>query len=287
MTHEHITPYPKISDRKVDPPRHSLRLRKRGRYACLVQGCGKTFAQSSGLRAHENVHTKNKPFACGNCPATFSDPSSKTRHVNEIHKMKYVNVCPVMSCRTRIKRGSAFRTHLKRKHNISPEQAKIISLHSSNQNRARTSIDKGIEGLSSTLPEDQPYFPVPLQTWPMLATQTAPGFNAGSCAIHGLAHAHCFRNEIYPELALSIDPELLQRDNGAWMFYNQPTGIRHDFMRNGFYGYDSTDTDVTTPMAVIQSPSLWQYDGQQFYVGSYPIIEPFEEPDSLENLSVY
>ncbi|KAG6817860.1 hypothetical protein H0H87_001692 [Tephrocybe sp. NHM501043] len=70
-----------------------------------------------------------KPFTCGidGCKAAFGDPSSRARHCKETHRIVGTYRCPVIHCKSSIKRRSAFTQHLK-KHGIDPQSVDIDAL---------------------------------------------------------------------------------------------------------------------------------------------------------------
>ncbi|KAF8351647.1 hypothetical protein F5887DRAFT_217279 [Amanita rubescens] len=193
----------------TDLSRHSRRRRE---FICPVKSCGKTFTQSSGLKAHQNVHTKLKPYVCGigDCKSAFGDPSSKARHVKEIHRTTHVNVCPVMGCTTRIKRRSAFHAHLRRKHDITDVETVKVS---------RQPLDSWIRTSKSTprIPNPPPDpMPTPILTWPLLSPQ------AVLCGDYELAYSRPWpQNDVPLE---TIDPRLLQRDMYESSHFLRPDG---------------------------------------------------------------
>ncbi|KAH9482543.1 hypothetical protein JR316_0004643 [Psilocybe cubensis] len=119
---------PKSFGRKGDLTRHELLHLGVKPHVCTTPGCGKAFSQYSGLKTHQNVHTKAKPYVCqlDSCNASFGDPSSCARHRKETHRRVSGYFCPVPRCNSRIKRRSAFTSHIKR-HGIDPATLDIDS----------------------------------------------------------------------------------------------------------------------------------------------------------------
>ncbi|KAJ6628936.1 hypothetical protein B0H10DRAFT_1940289 [Mycena sp. CBHHK59/15] len=116
---------PKFFARKGDLTRHEFLHIGYRPHVCA--DCGKAFAQYSGLKTHMNVHTRVKPYKCKECPAAFGDPSSCARHTKETHRSLGAYQCPVSSCKSSIKRRSAFTAHL-RKHGMKYSDAEIDDL---------------------------------------------------------------------------------------------------------------------------------------------------------------
>ncbi|KAJ6538859.1 hypothetical protein DFH09DRAFT_1176440 [Mycena vulgaris] len=49
-------------------------------YPCLVDGCCKFFARLYSLRAHQRMHSEERPYHCDVCPATFARNHDQKRH---------------------------------------------------------------------------------------------------------------------------------------------------------------------------------------------------------------
>ncbi|PFH51291.1 hypothetical protein AMATHDRAFT_3144 [Amanita thiersii Skay4041] len=81
---------------------------------------------------HSNVlsSTGEKPNRCrySDCTAAFGDPSSRSRHEKEVHKLKgHTHRCPFHGCTTTIKRASAFSTHVENKHGVTLTPSQVAS----------------------------------------------------------------------------------------------------------------------------------------------------------------
>ena len=54
-------------------------------YPCLVLACQKTFSRLYSLRAHQRVHSVERPFRCDQCPASFARNHDLKRH-SKLHE---------------------------------------------------------------------------------------------------------------------------------------------------------------------------------------------------------
>lgn len=58
-------------------------------FVCPFDGCESAFALKSTLDVHYRQHTGLKPFQCSECHSYYSDPSTLSKHMLNVHKMKY------------------------------------------------------------------------------------------------------------------------------------------------------------------------------------------------------
>ncbi|THH17893.1 hypothetical protein EW146_g2989 [Bondarzewia mesenterica] len=75
-------------------------------YPCLVPSCHKTFSRLYGLRAHQRVHSIDRPFRCDQCPASFARNHDLKRHTKLHDKLawKCAGCDKIFSRRDAIKR---------------------------------------------------------------------------------------------------------------------------------------------------------------------------------------
>ncbi|KAF6819747.1 C2H2 transcription factor [Colletotrichum sojae] len=68
---------------QAEPSTEPIEAPKTKKYVCDVDGCGKSFYQSTHLDTHKRAHTGEKPYSCTwpRCGRTFSQPGNLKTHM--------------------------------------------------------------------------------------------------------------------------------------------------------------------------------------------------------------
>lgn len=103
-------PLPSETPQQQQQPATTKRIIKEKLYQC--QRCSKRFTRLYNLKSHQNIHTKERPFACTfeNCSWKFARPHDLKRHML-LHTGEKPHGCPY--CERRFPRRDALLRHWK------------------------------------------------------------------------------------------------------------------------------------------------------------------------------
>ncbi|KAI9338780.1 hypothetical protein BDR26DRAFT_976641 [Obelidium mucronatum] len=97
------SPSPSPNQEDTQPP-------KQVKHQCPYLGCLKTFSASGTLKTHLAIHTKERPFKCEVCPASYTTSNRLTVHVRG-HSGERPYQCEVFGCGYRAKQKCSLRNH--------------------------------------------------------------------------------------------------------------------------------------------------------------------------------
>ncbi|KLO19938.1 hypothetical protein SCHPADRAFT_935052 [Schizopora paradoxa] len=245
-----------LPNRKADLDRHMRIHTNEKPFKCTFEGCDKAFKQSSALKIHVNVHTKEQRYFCDVCERSFCDKPTRNRHKKEQHTMSYVFQCPFPECGNRkIKRRDTFRKHVSSKHHtyISDEDCAKYRVRYS-PNAVKAAVNKGKLAHSQVADAGQLLPAASISSSPVgRAPSTSSAHSSGSYSptSNGVTLRNPYASQHSPTPARQLSPRY-----GTPVDYPQMNGgSPYSSSQNIGYGHSMYGNTYLAPQGMAYSPA--------------------------------